>query len=84
MGIDFVEIKINDWSILGCLNCLYIVLNLEKLDNVLSGIIPKMFYHYEITSAENTFIVVPKEFEDQVRDIVNKTLVNLINLNIYP
>ena len=75
------KIRINDWNVLNHLNRLYMVLNLEKLDNVLSGIIPKIFYHYEITSAENTFIVVPIEFEDQVRDIVDKTLVNSINLN---
>lgn len=80
--MNFVEIKINKWNESHLLlDSLYVVSNIEKLDNELSGIVPKMFYHYKIVDTENTFIVVPEEFGDQVRDIVDKVIVSSISLS---
>ena len=80
--MNFVEIKINKWNVSHLLlDSLYVVSNIEKLDDVLSGIIPKIFYHYKIVDTENTFIVVPKEFENKVQEIVDKIIVTSINLS---
>lgn len=79
--MDWKKIRINDLTSLNILDNYWIEGSLESLDNRLLGIVPKMFYHYEITDTQNTFIVVPVGFENKVQKIVNRTLVSSISLN---
>jgi len=69
--MDSMKIKIN--TVKGNKDICYVVNSLDKLDNVLSETIPKMFYYYK-TIKEDIFIVVPEEFRDRIKEILNKTL----------
>ena len=68
------KIKINDWSLEDIVGKTWIGENLEDIDEALVGIIPKMFYHYDIDEDSNRFIVVPVEYVDKVRDIVGEII----------
>ena len=67
------KVKMNtwdwDWNRLHSLNKegqVKIFKDLSEVDNMISNIVPKMFFHYEF-KGEEIFIVVPKEFEDNVK-----------------
>jgi len=75
-----VNIKINNWDKLFEKNKVSVVKNLEELDDLMLGVIPKMLYHYEIHEPD-VFVIVPSEFENGVRDIVETIVVDMEEKN---
>jgi len=69
--LNSVEIKLNTTTV--GKNTLHTVNSLDKLDEILIGTVPKMFYRYRIAK-DGIYISVPKEFEDRIRKLVTKTL----------
>lgn len=59
-----------------------IVSNLNELDLIISEILPKMFYHFEVNNIPEFFIVVPSEFKEQVEKKVEYLVILSINLNM--
>jgi len=59
-----------------------IVSNLNELDLIISEVLPKMFYYFEINNVPECFVVVPSEFKEQVEKKVEYLAVLSINLNM--
>lgn len=70
-----VNIKLNNWDKLFEKNRVSVVKNLEELDNLMLGVIPKILYHYE-GNKPDIVVVVPSEFENEVREVVEATVVD--------
>lgn len=56
--------------------------NLNEFDSIISEILPKMFYHFEVNNIPECFIVVPSEFKEQVEKKMEYLVVLSINLNM--
>ena len=73
------KIRINDWGLINRLisegKNVWVSGDLEDIDEVLVGIVPKIFYHYDIDKDSNMFVIVPIEYVDKVRDIVGKVAI---------
>lgn len=69
------KIRVNDWSLINRSKNIKISRNLEGIDKVLVGVIPKMFYHYETDKDSNIFIVVPVKYKDKVKEIIGKIVI---------
>lgn len=69
--MNFVEIKLNITK--GDKDTRHTVNSLDKLDDVLSDIVPKMFYYFK-TTEEGIFVAVQEEFGDRIREVLSKTL----------
>lgn len=73
--MDWKKVRINDLTSLSKGDNHWIEGSLESVDKSLMGVIPKMFYCYEIDKDSNVFVVVPAKYEDQVTDRLKNLIV---------
>jgi len=75
MSSELVEIKLNNWKEINKSKVILVAKDLEELDDMILGTIPKVFYSFKITKTA-MFILVPTEYEKEVRKIVESVAVS--------
>jgi len=81
--VDFIRIKVitktNDPG-LSYEHISTIVPDIEGLDLLISRVVSKILYHYEMDNRGVFFVVVPVEYGDRVKEITERTVVRYIGL----